>query len=613
MRIPAGKYLQPRLDAFKAPARKQYDALVIGGGHNGLVHAAYLARGGLNVLVLERRHVVGGACVTEELVPGFKFSRGSYLAGLLRPQIIEDLDLKRHGFKYLQRTPSSFTPTLEKGRYLMLGHDNLDDDLASIAQFSTKDAAAYVEYEKFLSRVREVLQPLIDTHPPEATGHSGFYELRHTARQLVSLFKALWRHRLHLADMYELLLGPAKTILDRFFESEILKATLATDAVIGAVTSPSQQGSAYVLVHHVMGQCDGRQGVWAYVEGGMGAISDAVAKAALDAGAEIVCNAQVESIIYSPAPAKGQGQGQGQGQRQSGERRAVGVVVNGLPILADTVVSGATPYSTFWELGASSLEPDGSVRPLSEQEQEQQQQQQPGLQVFRERLRRVDYGCGAMKINLAVSKLPTFTCIESPPGGAPGRMHRGTVHFESHTDELEAAFRDAVQGRPAATPVIEMTIPSALDATIAPEGSHVVQLFVNYVPYGLKLGEGSGEGAAAVGWDDEEFVASLVKRVLDRVDVFCPGFSQSIVGMDVLTPRDLERIFGLHQGNFHHGALGLHQLLWARPSPGHSSHRTPVPGLYLCGSGAHPGGGVQGAPGRNAARVVLSDRGLPLK
>ena len=587
----AGRLRHDKYDAadvarYQAPRSKKYDAIVLGAGHNGLVNAAYLARAGLSVLVLERRHVVGGAAVTEEIFEGFKFSRGSYLAGLLRPKIISDLELNRRGFKYLQRTPSSFTPTLEAGKYLMLGNVNVDDDLASIAQFSKNDAEAYIRYEAFLGKVRAVLQPLLDMPPPELSAQAGRRELSHTASKFFALLRTAWQHRAVLASMYELLVGPAKTILDRYFESDILKATLATDAVIGAVTSPSQLGSAYVLVHHVMGECDGREGVWAYVEGGMGAISDAVAAAAQEAGAEIVCNAQVEAILYSEQ------------HRGDGELRAAGVVVNGQPVLAPIVSSCSTPYTTFLELESATLDAkSGGVS----------RRANPHPQDFLRHISHSDYSCGAMKINLAVSRLPNFTCCPSPEDGSPGPQHRGTIHFENSIAELEAAFAEASTGHPASVPVVEMTIPSALDTTLAPQGQHVVQLFVNYVPYDLHpslLEKG--------GWDSPQLRSFVVDSVYRRIEQFAPGFTASILGADVLSPRDLEKVFGMHKGNFHHGALALHQLFWARPVPNFSSHRSPVPGLYMCGSGTHPGGGVQGAPGLNAARVILSDMGKTL-
>jgi len=476
--------------------------------------------------------------------------------------------------------PSSFTPTLEKGRYLMLGHKNVEEDLASISQLCPSDAQAYLKYEAFLSQVRAILQPLLDSAPPELSSRSKFREVVHTLSTLSTLLRTAMQHRVALAPMFELLLGPAKTILDRYFQNDMLKATLATDAVIGAVTSPSSLGSAYVLVHHVMGQCDGRQGVWAYVEGGMGAVSDAIAKAAVEAGAEIVCNAQVESILYS---------GEGQGE----DLRATGVVVNGQTIDARIVVSGATPYTTFLELGSAVSTGGRQHKPRSN----------PHPEGYLNHLRNADYSCGAMKINLACSRLPNFLCIPSPADGTPGPQHRGTIHFESSVEMLETAYVEASAGFPATTPIIEMTIPSALDSTLAPPGQHVIQLFVHYVPVDLPSSIGAG------GWDGE-LKAKVVDSIYRRIEQFAPGFTASIIAADVLSPRDLEKIFGLHKGNFHHGSLALHQLFWARPVPGHSSYRSPISSLYLCGSGCHPGGGVQGAPGRNAARVILSDLGL---
>ena len=543
---------------------KKRDVLVLGGGHNGLVAASYLAKKGLNVTVLERRHCLGGAAVTEEIVPGFKFSRASYLAGLLRPQIIKDLDLERHGLKFLPRNPSSFTPVRESDKpYLLLG-DDTNMNTQSISQFSKSDAVAFEEYEAFLGKVRNIIQPLLDSHPPDFTGE----KLRNFTQDLTAIKDIIqvgYKNKSELIPFYELFTGSASHLLTRWFDSEILKTTLATDAVIGAIVSPSAAGSAYVLLHHVMGEIAGKKGVWAYVEGGMGQISESIAKSARENGAELHTDVSVSRITTE-------------------NNTTTGVeLADGTTLFADTIISACSPHHTFMEL--LSRDDDGGI------------EYPPG---FINHIRNTQQECGAFKINCAVRELPLFTCYPHT-GNEAGPMHMGTIHFESRMEEIEAAFREASIGVPASRPVIEMTIPSSIDKTISPIGQHVVQLFVQFAPYDVDPRVGS--------WEDPEFKKSFVERCFSIVDEFAPNFTSSIIGYDALSPLDLERIFGLPRGNIFHGALSLQQLGYARPVPGWSSHRTPVKGLYLGSSGTHPGGGVMGAPGRNCARVVLADLG----
>ncbi|EDQ90250.1 uncharacterized protein MONBRDRAFT_16518 [Monosiga brevicollis MX1] len=552
-----------RRRASSATGSDKYDAVIVGGGHNGLTCAAYLAQKGVRVLVLERNDWIGGAAVTGEIVPGFKFSRASYLAGLLRPQIIKDLDLHRHGLEYLPRDPSSFTPGEPGGPYEGQGLFFWQDAAktrASIEQFSRTDADALEEYEDVLAGLRDVVQPLLD-HPPLANETvrnkdlSGYHHCRACVR-------ALQRKEL-IPLYYELLTAPAAHILGRYFESDILKTTLATDAVIGSLAAPSEPGSGYVLLHHVMGEAAGRQGVWAYVRGGMGQVSQAIASAAREAGAEIQTGALVDQILTDG----------------SGNVHGVRAVINGEPtvIHADMVAANCNPHHLVTNLLSDCPLPKDFVRHVE----------------------RADYSCGAFKINCAVSELPQFIGFEG--GAEPQAHHRGTIHFENHMQQIEDAAAEAKRGEAASRPVIEMTIPSAVDNTLAPEGQHVVQLFVQYAPY--EAGQASGRG-----WHDPAFKKAFVDRVFGVIDRFAPNFSKSVIGMDALSPVDLEEQFHLHRGNIFHGALGLHQLSFMRPAPGYSSYRMPPKGLYLCGSGASPGGGVMGAPGRNAARIMLSDR-----
>jgi len=533
--------------------KNAFDAIVVGGGHNGLTSAAYLAKNGKKVLVLERRHLVGGAAVTEEVIKGFRFSRASYLAGLLRPVIIEDLELKKHGLHFIPRFPSSFTPTLQEGKYLMLGL-SLKQDRESIAQFSTKDAENFAGFEEMLNRVRRVVTPFLDHPLPE-------WPLRNRRRFLIFLREWIPNISLRaLQETSEVFLAPAQTILDRWFESDILKTTLATDAVIGSQISPQNVGSAYILLHHVMGTVDGVAGRWAYVKGGMGSISNAIASSATSHGAEILCSAEVSRI-------------------ETKNEKVVGVSLqDGRYFESDRVLAGCSPSHTYMDL----------LGPEVKQKFEK-------TKLLSERIEQQDQKCGAFKINVALKELPNFKCH---PGTAEGFQHRGTIHFGNKMEEIHEAFVEASLGKPASRPVIEMTLPSVLDPSLVDEkGTHVCQLFVQFCPYRLN-------GAS---WRDKSFKESFVKQVFAIIDVFAPNFSRSVIGIDALSPLDLEEIFRLPQGNIFHGSLALHQIGFNRPVPGFQAHRSSIEGLYFASAGAHPGGGVLGSPGRNAATIVLED------
>ncbi|KAL4376283.1 hypothetical protein GQ457_02G014240 [Hibiscus cannabinus] len=548
--------------ALHALKEKKWDALVIGGGHNGLTAAAYLARGGLSVAVLERRHVIGGAAVTEELIPGFKFSRCSYLQSLLRPSVISELELARHGMKLLKRNPSSFTPCLD-GRYLLLG-PNKELNHSEISKFSKRDADAYPRYESQLERFCKLMDPLLDSSPPESSQGISSLQDRLKSKVHNSVF---WTRLLHQAaslgqkdmvDFMDLLLSPASKVLNNWFETDVLKATLATDAVIGSTASVSAPGSGYVLLHHVMGETDGDRGIWSYVEGGMGSVSMAISNAASEAGAHIVTSAEVSQLIVD----------------DSGKVNGV-LLADGTVVQSSSILSNATPYKTFMELVPQNVLPDDFTRAIKYS----------------------DYSSATTKINLAVDKLPEFHCCNSIyPGSGP--QHTGTIHIGSESmEEIDSACQDAVNGLPSRRPVIEMTIPSVLDKTISPPGKHVINLFIQYTPYNPSDGR----------WDDPAYRESFALRCFNLIDEYTPGFSSSVIGYDMLTPPDLEREIGLTGGNIFHGAMGLDSLFLMRPVKGWSNYRTPLAGLYLCGSGAHPGGGVMGAPGRNAAKLVLED------
>jgi phytoene dehydrogenase-like protein len=523
-----------------------HDAIIIGAGHNGLVTACYLAKAGWKVLVLERRPVVGGACVTEEVFPGFKVSTAAYVNSLFRKDIVRDLRLADHGFAVLERSPSSFSP-FPDGRHLFLGPD-AELNRREIARFSARDAERYPKYEAMLERVAAVIEPTLDQTPPDVV-RPGLGD----AWALAQLGLAFRKLGPAVGEAVEILTGPARVILDRWFESEQLKATLATDAVIGAMAAPSMPGTAYVLFHHVMGETNGKRGVWGYVRGGMGGLTGALAAAARDLKAEIRCDAEVARILVKDGVATGV------------------ALASGEEFTARVVASNADAHVTFRRL----LDP--SVLPAE----------------FNEGVDRIRYDSASLKINVALSELPDFTAC---PGPQPGPQHRGTIHVCPDQDYIERGFDDAKYGRPSREPILECTIPSVVDPTVAPPGKHLMSMFIQYAPYALK-------GAT---WD--ELREPFADRCFDLLNEYAPNFKRSVIARQVLTPLDLERTFNLTGGNIFQGAMTLNQLFAFRPVPGYAGYRTPLRGLYLCGSAAHPGGGVMGAAGRNAAREILRHR-----
>ncbi|MGH7388130.1 MAG: phytoene desaturase family protein [Candidatus Rokuibacteriota bacterium] len=526
----------------------RFDAIVVGAGHNGLVAACYLARAGRRVLVLERRHVVGGACVTEEVFPGFKVSTAAYVNSLFRKEIVRDLRLADYGFHVLPRDPSSFTP-FPDGRSLLMGPDPALTR-REIAKFSARDAERYPRYEAMLERVAGVIEPTLTMTPPDLL-RPGLGDLG----KLIRLGRAFRRLGAGAGEAVEILTGAARTVLDRWFESEQLKATLATDAIIGAMASPSMPGTAYVLFHHVMGETGGKRGVWGYVRGGMGGLTQALAAAARDLGAEIRCDAEVARIVVR-------------------DGRAIGVALaTGEEFRAPVVASNADARVTFTRL----LDP--RVLPAE----------------FVEAVGRISYESASLKINVALAELPDFRAL---PGTAPGPQHRGTIHICPDQDYIERAFDDAKYGRPSARPVLECTIPSVVDPTVAPPGQHLMSMFVQYAPYTLREGT----------WD--ELRDAFADRCFELLDEYAPNFKRSVLARQVLTPLDLERVFGLTGGNIFQGAMTPGQLFSLRPVAGYASYRTPIRGLFLCGAAAHPGGGVMGTPGLNAAREILGRRRL---
>lgn len=522
-----------------------YDCIIIGAGHNGLVTAAYLAKAGQKVLVLERRDVLGGCCVTEEVWPGYKVSTAAYVNSLLRPEIIRDLELKKYGFEMLPRSPSSFSP-FPDGRYLMMGPD-AEMTRKEVSKFSAKDAENLPKYETMLTRVADFLEPMLVQTPPDPWSNrlGDFWNLG----KLGLKFRGLGKDG---AEAIEILTGAARPILDRWFESEQLKVTLATDAVIGVQASPSMPGTAYVLFHHVMGECNGVRGVWGYVRGGMGGISNAIADSARAAGAEIITKADVEQILIK------------QGQ--------VGGVAlkDGRQFYSSRVASCVDCNITFFKLMDPKILPDD----------------------FRKSVAAIDYSSATIKINVCLNELPNFKCLP----GSPGPQHRGTVHICPDFDYLERAYDDSKYGRPSTSPILECTMATAVDSTLAPPGKHLMSMFIQYAPY--KLREGT--------WD-QNLKDKFADRCFDILNEYAPNFKNAVIDRQIISPVDLERIYGITGGNIFQGSMSLDRMFFMRPTAGYANYRTPVQGLYMCGAATHPGGGVMGACGWNAARAILSD------
>lgn len=539
---------------FLVNRRNEFDCIVIGGGHNGLVAAAYLARSGKSVCVLERRHVLGGCATTETLWPGYKVSTAAYVISLFLPEIVRQLRLNHYGLRILPRSPSSFTPLLD-GRYLLMGPDR-GATRREIAKFSERDAERYPQYEALLERIARELEPLLDKSAPDPLPlprqrrKIGVSKKLRDAGKLWQLYQALGRLGDEIPDAVEFLTGAARPILERWFQAEVLRATLATDAIIGAFAPPSAPGTAYVLLHHVMGEAGGARGVWGYVEGGMGGLATALERACLDMRVEIRREAEVCRILTSHG-------------KTAGVQLADHTVLR-----APVVASSIDAHWTFRRLLDPADLPD----------------------YFREAVSRIDYASASAKINLALGELPQFTCAPSD-GLAP--HHHGTIHISPTLDYLERAYDDAKYGWPSTEPILEITLPSSVDSTVAPEGRHIMSIFVQYAPY--RLAEGS--------WDDikEDFA----DRCIEQLARYAPNVPSAIEHRQVLSPLDLERTFRLTGGNIMQGAMNFHQLYLMRPVAGWADHRTPVPGLYLCGAASHPGGGVMGACGRNAALEIL--------
>ena len=523
------------------------EIVIIGAGHNGLTCAAYLAMAGLRVKVVERRKVVGGAAVTEEFHPGFRNSVAAYTVSLLNPQIIADLKLAEHGLRIVERRAQNFLPAPD-GSYLLTGEGRTR---ASVEKLSPRDAVTIDAFSRELEGIADVLRQFVLRAPPNIVEGLSFGAIRETFNALGSasiLRKLSLEQQRSLLDLFT---RSAGEMLDERFENNLVKALFGFDAIVGNYASPYAAGSAYVMLHHAFGEVNGKKGVWGHAIGGMGAITQAMARAARTHGAEIETDAGVREVIVEGG-------------------RAAGVILdNGTTIRAKYVVSGVNPKLLY-----TRLVPSGALAPQ-----------------FLERITRWRNGSGTFRMNVALDGLPSFTAL---PGD--GDHLTAGIILAPDLGYMDRAWQDARKHGWSREPVVEVLLPSTLDSSLAPEGRHVASLFCQHVAPELPDGKS---------WDDHrEEVADLM---IATVDKFAPGFATSVVGRQVLSPLDLERQFGLLGGDIFHGALTLNQLFSARPMLGHADYRGPLKGLYHCGSGAHPGGGVTGAPGHNAARTILSD------
>lgn len=526
-----------------------YDAIVVGGGHNGLACAAYLGRAGLRTLVLERRHVVGGAAVTETPWPGYRVSTLSYVVSLLLPEVVRELRLEQHGYRVWEMTPDYFVP-FPDGRHLMVWAD-AERNAREFARFSAHDAKAYAAFDDFLSRMARVLRPLLNVTPPSVGAR--------TPADLANQSRLAWHFRglgaKGVGELVRLMTQSTADLLDDWFESDEVKTALCSQGAIGAWAGPYTPGTAYVLLHHWMGEIDGHLGAWGVVRGGMGAISDALAAAAREHGAVIRTEAPVARIVTDG----------------TARARATGVVLaSGEELRAPIVVAAVHPRTALLDLVDRGSLPDDVVE---------------AMERFRSR-------SGTVKINLAVGELPNFTAY---PGTTAGPQHGGTIELCHSMRYLEDAWDEAKAGRPSARPYSEVVIPTVYDDSVAPPGKHVLHCFAQYVPASW----------AEPGHEAE--VEAFADRVVEELTELAPNLRGAIEHRQVIGPWEMEREYGLVGGCIHHGDLTLDQLFSWRPLPGYADYRSPVDGLYLCSAGTHPGGGVMAAAGRNAAREIVRD------
>jgi len=526
-----------------------YDVIIVGAGHNSLVAAAYLARAGLKTLVLESRYIVGGACVTEEVFPGYKVSTTSYLCSLLHEKIIQDLELPRFGYHVFPKNPAFFSP-FPDDRYLIIWPDT-KKTCEEFRKFSARDAENYPRFEEFIDRLARFVEPLLIETAPDIAGRGldDWSKLARLGRRVIKMPAQ------ELVGHLRILTQSVKDFLEPWFESEQVKVAMATDGIIGTNGGPQTPGTAYVLFHHSMGGVGGRRGLWGFVRGGMGGVTQALAASAESRGAEIRVNAPVAKILTK-------------------DRCATGVVLaSGEEIPAKAVISGVDPKKTFLKM-VGDEHFDGE---------------------FAAAIRAIKMEGCSMKINLALDGLPSFRCI---PGSTLAPHHKTTFHICPTLDYIERAYDASKYGRPSERPVLEMTLPTTYDDSLAPPGKHLMNIFLQYTPYSLSKD-------VAPSW--HALKDAYADRVMDMIEEYAPGFKSLVLHRHIVTPLDLEEEYGMTGGNIFHGEMSVDQLFFLRPVPGWAKYRTPIRGLYLCGSGTHPGGGVMGAPGHNAAREVLKD------
>ena len=512
---------------------EQFDTIIIGAGHNGLVAAGYLARAGKKVLVLESRDRVGGACTLEEPFPGFTMSPCAYVVSLLRPEIIRDLELHRYGFDAYIKDPQMFVPYLD-GNYLFF-RASTQKTIEGIRKLSPHDAEVYPKFLAFFDRASEILTPILLEEPPSIADLAG-------------------RFRGEDEEIYKwLMFGNLYDMLADYFESDYMRSAWAGQGVIGSFIGPKTPGSVYVAWHHMFGEVNGEHGMWGYVRGGMGRISFAMAASAEAHGAVIRTNCSVAKILVHNGKAEGV-------RLESGEE-----------VRASTVLSNADPKRTFLQFCADAeLDKD-----------------------FLKRIAQFKTESGVVKLNVALKELPSFTCL---PGTTPGLQHAGSLDITPTPDYVQEAYEDALRGELSRKPYIEAYMQSATDPSIAPEGKHTISMFTQYAPYHLK----------GRSWS-EEVKREMAERIIATVTAFAPNFADSVIDYQVLSPVDIEARYGMPNGNIFHGEITPDQLFSLRPTPECARYRTPIEGLYLCGSGVHPGGGVMGAPGHNAAKALLTD------
>jgi len=530
---------------------KKYDVVIIGAGHNGMICAAYLARAGKKVLVLERRHLVGGATVTEEIYPGFKYTVCSYVISLLRPQIIADLDLPAHGLELLP-LDGTLTPTRD-GDFLMRWHDS-GDTRRELIRHSAKDAEAYERFAELMYHLAMTVRPLLSTAAPSATSMKPG-----NMKELRRLAKTFSVRTDYLFDLAKLMTMSSAEFVEQFFETPALLGTLSASGIIGTFLGPRSPGSAYVMLHHYMGEIDGQFRAWGLPRGGMSGFAEACAGAARSFGVEIRTEAPIEKIIIEGG-------------------QACGVVIEGgEEIRANTIASSVDPKLTFQKL----IEPE-HLAP-----------------EFLKQIDRYKIRGSSGKVNLSLSGLPEFTCLD--PVRARGEDTRpylsGAISISPDIEYLERAYDDAKYGHFSKRPFMDMVIPTMIDPSMAPPGKHVMSIFVAYAPYEL---------ADGLHWPDirEDFGDA----VIDTLELYAPNIRDIILHRQVVTPWDMENTFGLTQGNIFHGELSLDQLFFLRPVPDQKGFSTPIKNLFMCGSGVHPGGGVMGAPGQLAAKQILGGK-----